>query len=357
MDAGTLFETDVPADTQWLAGSPQSPHLLLGSSAGASWITTQAAAPPRAAAPDLDGMNRTTSRSWTAPATCSAKQMGGQGWDQVTHIDVDGAGTVYATGWFEDTADFDPGQSGTSLTALGEHDIFISKHDRAGALFWVQHLGGTSFETGFGIAVDGSGNVHATGLFVGTVDFDPGPQTANRTATGPHDCLAIKLDATGDLAWVQQFGGTSWTGGHDIAVDGSGNVYLSTVSQGLADFDPGPAVLSLASAGGTDTVIVKLDRVGSLVWARQISGPDMVGVLDGATPFLTPPLPLGILTVGSAATSVFFAALPVGAPLNVGLPSAPALAGLEFAIQAAGAPAAFPERGNFTNRYRAVLFP
>ena len=50
-------------------------------------------------------------------------------------------------------------------------------------------LGGTSLDAGFGVAVDGSGNVHTTGYFLGTADFDPGAGTSNLTSAGPRMCL------------------------------------------------------------------------------------------------------------------------------------------------------------------------
>ncbi len=39
---------------------------------------------------------------------------------------------------------------------------------------WARSLGGSSFERGYSITTDLSGNVISTGLFEGSVDFDPG---------------------------------------------------------------------------------------------------------------------------------------------------------------------------------------
>ena len=56
-------------------------------------------------------------------------------------------------------------------------------------------MGGTSFEGAFGIAVDGSGNVHTTGRFQRTVDFDPGVGIFNLSARGT-DIFVSKLGIT-----------------------------------------------------------------------------------------------------------------------------------------------------------------
>lgn len=61
-------------------------------------------------------------------------------------------------------------------------------------------------------------------------------------------------------------------GGNAIAVDSSGNIYVTGAFQGTADFDPGPGVANLASAGGFDVFVAKYTSGGALVWARSMGG-------------------------------------------------------------------------------------
>ena len=65
-------------------------------------------------------------------------------------------------------------------------------------------FGGTDTDYGHGVAVDGSGNVYTTGVFVGTVDFGAG----NVTSAGGYDVFVTKRNAAGAHQWTTTFGGT-----------------------------------------------------------------------------------------------------------------------------------------------------
>lgn len=133
-------------------------------------------------------------------------------------------------------------------------------------LEWVSQMGGTGFNTGEDIFVDGSGNVYTTGLFWGTVDFDPGPGTFNLTSAGTSDIFITKQDPSGTLIWAVRMGGTGNDDGFSITVDLSGNVLTTGHFRNTVDFDPGPGVFNL-SAGFYDSFISKLDASGNFVWA------------------------------------------------------------------------------------------
>jgi hypothetical protein len=199
-----------------------------------------------------------------------AKSIGGTSMDEGRSIFADDLGNVYTTGFFRGTADFDPGVGTSNLTSSGGEDIFILKLDPAGNFLWAKSFGASLGDMGHSIAVDGSGNVYATGYFQGTVDFDPGAGTSSLTSFGEEDIFILKLDAAGNFLWAKSMGGTGWDESYSIAVDDSGNVYTTGWFENTVDFDPGLGNTYLASAGGTDFFILKLDTAGNFLWARRI---------------------------------------------------------------------------------------
>src|SRR6185436_9655371 len=74
------------------------------------------------------------------------------------------------------------------------------------------------------------------------------------------------------LNWAKQMGGTTNDQAFAMAVDASGNVYLTGSFTGTADFDPGAGTFNLVSAGTFDVFVVKLNSSGDLLWAKSMGG-------------------------------------------------------------------------------------
>ncbi|NJL09945.1 MAG: hypothetical protein HC908_06460 [Calothrix sp. SM1_7_51] len=92
--------------------------------------------------------------------------------------------------------------------------------------FWSRRIGGISSDSGLSIAVDGSGNVYTTGVFNGSVDLD-GNGTPEISGANSQDIFVIKQSADGNIAWARQIGNTGTELGGKLAVDASGNVYVT----------------------------------------------------------------------------------------------------------------------------------
>ncbi len=184
-----------------------------------------------------------------------AKRIGGAIHDAGNSVVTDAAGYIYTTGSFSDS-------------------VYVSKSDAAGNFIWLKYMGGTVFGNGTSVAVDSAGNVYTTGGFYGTVDFDPGPGVYNLTADGiGSDIFVCKLDAAGNFIWAKQMGGIGdGDYGYGIALDAFGNIYTIGSFDSTKDFDPGPGIYDLTSAGGQDMFISKLSSAGNFVWAKQIGG-------------------------------------------------------------------------------------
>ncbi|NIO62834.1 MAG: hypothetical protein GTO35_09745, partial [Gammaproteobacteria bacterium] len=155
--------------------------------------------------------------------------------DQAYTIAVDSLGNVYVTGYSEG--------SGTG------RDYFTVKYNSAGEKLWDARYNGPANDSDYGlsIAVDSSGNVYVTGYSVGSGTF--------------YDYATIKYDSSGEELWVSRFNGTGNTYDYaqSIAVDSSGNVYVTGYSPGSGTAD--------------DYVTIKYDSAGNELWVSRYNGP------------------------------------------------------------------------------------
>ncbi len=195
-------------------------------------------------------------------------------------ITIDASGSVYTTGHFQGTYDFNPGV-GTFNLYSSQRGIFISKLDSSGNFVWAKAMSGIYDAYGYSIALDASGNIYTTGSFVGTVDFDPGAGTFNLTSPGtggfgnyPSDIFISKLDSAGNFVWAKQMGGTGDDNSMSINIDhgGSGAIYTTGFYSGTVDFDPDTSVGNVFNLTGGGNFISKLDSSGNFVWAKRIGG-------------------------------------------------------------------------------------
>jgi hypothetical protein len=204
-----------------------------------------------------------------------ARSMGGPNADQGMSIATDGMGSVYISGAFQGTCDFDPDATSHNITAAGPNDIYIAKLDSTGNFVWAKSIGSAGNNNDIcRITADSSGNVYATGRFMGTTDFDPGALVNNLISAGAQDIFVAKFNSAGDYVWARSMGEINDEYGASISVDASGNVYTTGTFQGTLDFNPGAGTnnLSALPAGTSDIFLSKLDSTGTFVWAKSIGG-------------------------------------------------------------------------------------
>jgi hypothetical protein len=196
-----------------------------------------------------------------------AKGIGSIKDDDSKGIAFDGSGNVYITGYFNDTADFDPGQGVVNL-ATGSRDFFFAKYDPFGNYIYAKNIAGANDPMGPALAVTSTGKVYLTGSFYGTVDFDPGAGVANLTSA--RSCFIAKYDVSGNYVYAKEIGSTAYITPRGIGVDGSGNAFITGTLSGTADFDPGPGVVNITSSYPYDVFLAKYDPTGSYVYAKSI---------------------------------------------------------------------------------------
>ncbi len=134
---------------------------------------------------------------------------------------------------------------------------------------WAKSLGSGSNEEGRGVVVDASGNVYTTGSLTGSGDFDPGPGVVTLTSAGSTDVYISKLDALGNFVWAIRMGGTGPQSALAIALDNSGNIYVTGNFNNTIDLDPGPGFAMFTSLGFQDAFVAKYDPSGNHVWSNR----------------------------------------------------------------------------------------
>jgi hypothetical protein len=127
--------------------------------------------------------------------------------------------------------------------------------------FWSQRFGANPDDVGYAVAVDGSGNVVMTGYFNGTVNFGG----SNLVSSGGNDIFVAKYNSAGIHQWSQRFGSTTNDEGRAVAVDGSGNIFVTGYFTGAISFTGS----GLISAGGNDIFVTKINAAGLPQWGQR----------------------------------------------------------------------------------------
>lgn len=180
--------------------------------------------------------------------------LGGSGGDFARGIVVDSGSNAYVVGRTIST-DFNT-RNALQPTNRGEFDAFVSKVNFTGSqLVYSTYLGGASDDLGYGIAIDGAGNVYVTGDTRSTDFNTQNPlQAENR---GGLDAFVSKINAAGSaLAWSTYLGGAGEDLGLSIAIDSAGNAYITgfTSSNDFITRSPIQAV----SRGGLEVFVTKI---------------------------------------------------------------------------------------------------
>jgi hypothetical protein len=207
--------------------------------------------------------------SWAVDPACGYLDQ------EVLAMTADSAGNTCVGGYYTDVVDFDPGP-GQEISSLdyGDRKGFISKYrvGSAGQWVWARTFQLSGVEEIKSLALDVEGSVYIGGLFSGTTDFDPGPESAVHTAVGEADGFICKLDSTGAFAWVAVFQGDAANDIRSLQVTPAGNLVCMGVFAGQVDLDPGPDNTRLISLGEQDIFVAALDQNGSLRWTGQFGG-------------------------------------------------------------------------------------
>ncbi|RTQ45250.1 hypothetical protein EJV47_25570 [Hymenobacter gummosus] len=192
-----------------------------------------------------------------------ARHAGSAQYDYATALAVDEAGNAYVTGHYgARSISFG---STTFVTPSGRgQGMFVAKLDAAGNWVWGQVAYSEEVIQTVGLAVDAAGNCYVTGdVFAFWVEFGGNRINCPQDA---YNAFVARLDASGSWSWAYVMGDYNDDRGGTVAVDGSGNAYISGTFIGAVSF--GATTLNSTTGG---TFAAKLDAAGNWLWARNAS--------------------------------------------------------------------------------------
>ncbi len=201
------------------------------------------------------------------PVITYSSYLGGTGIDNGRAVATDAAGNIYIAGETNST-DF-PSQ--TVATLVGQQHVFVTKMRSDGTVVYTTILASSARDSGAAIAVGVGGDVYVAGLTTGT-NFPVTAAAYKKVAMGQGDAFVTHLDASGKVLYSTYLGGSGTDAATGIAVDTSGNVYV-TGSTASFDFPvSGPASQSYHGGYG-DAFLAKLNPAGTaLIYSTMVGG-------------------------------------------------------------------------------------
>lgn len=198
--------------------------------------------------------------------------LGGGATDEARGIAVDVQGNSYVTG---NTGSLDfptksPIRAPIQAKTGGSGDAFVAKLSPGGVLVYATYLGGSSIDTASAIAIDATGNAYVAGSTFST-DF-PTKDPFQGAKGAQEDAFITKVNPTGtDWVYSTYLGGNNVDEGNGIAVDASGNAYVTgyTASTNF----PLQSPFRGSNNASVDAFVTKINPAGSaLVYSTYLGG-------------------------------------------------------------------------------------
>jgi len=142
-------------------------------------------------------------------------------------------------------------------------------------LVYSTFLGGGGADMGLAIAADGGGNVYATG----STQSSNFPLTAalSTALSGNTDAFVTKFTSSGGVLFSTYLGGGSPDEGRGIAVDQSGNIYLTGYTQS-SNFPTTAGAYDGSNSGSVEAFVTRLNNAGTAITYSTFLGGKNVDV-------------------------------------------------------------------------------
>jgi len=237
--------------------------------------------------------------------------LGGSDVDNATGVAVDAAHNIYVSGItfssnFPTTGGAYKQTCGTCPSGV-QHVFVTAIRANLSAYLYSTYIYGTQQDEADLIAVDGSSNAYIVGVTLSN-DYPTTTgafQTTKKSASGSTSAFVTKLNPTGSaLVYSTFLGGSGTNVGLGIAVDGSGNAYVTGKTTSTDFPTMGPSQPNLG--GGADAFVTELNSSGSaLLFSTYLGGTKDENAAPSAAIALDTQNPPGIYVTGETASSDF----------------------------------------------------
>lgn len=205
---------------------------------------------------------------------------------------VDANGNYYLAfnigdGWGNST-NMDPNGSAYVNVISGQWSSVLAKYDSNGGFVWMKNFTHQSANSFPGVEIKSitlspSNEIYLTGVFLGTFDFDLGPNTFTLSSPSVYNAFVLKLDNNGDFVWAKALSTTNSTDANQITLDSNNDIIVSGTFSGTQDLDPTAGTTTLTSQGAQDVYVIKLTSAGNFVYAKSFGSSSY----DTAGPIVT----------------------------------------------------------------------
>jgi hypothetical protein len=207
--------------------------------------------------PGFDGDAFAAKVNATGTELVYATYLGGNREDWGLAIGVDQAGNAYVTGTTY-SLDFPTTAGAFDTSHEDRNDAFVVKVNADGTrLVYATFLGGSDYDGGGAIAVDGVGNAYVAGTTASS-EFPTTPGAFDTSPNGVEDTFVVKVNADGTgLAYATFLGGRHREYGHGIAVDREDSVYVTGDTRS-SDFPTTAGAFDTSHNGDWDAFLAKI---------------------------------------------------------------------------------------------------
>ncbi len=197
--------------------------------------------------------------------------LGGSSYEYANSIAIDSSGNVYITGHTSSSSY--PTTTGAYNTVKNSnYDVLVSKIDSSlSNLLASTFIGGSNYEYANSIAIDSSGDVYVTGLTYSS-NYPATTGAYDTSHNGGRDVFVSKMDSSlTSLLASTLIGGSSWDEANSIAINSSGNVYIT--GEASSGYPATTGAYDTSHSGGTEVFMSKLDSsLTSLLASTFIGG-------------------------------------------------------------------------------------